>query len=110
MSGGYFDYADSKLYQWSAQVRRDGNPLLADLLHDIADLLHEYDWWQSGDSSRESWLKAWKHWQEKWMNGSVSEMAIDSVGDALRQMVWECLGRPTDEEYERIGKKFEEWR
>ena len=52
MSGGHFDYADSMLYEWSQQVRRDGNPLLADLLHDLGDLLHEYDWWKSGDTNR----------------------------------------------------------
>ena len=48
MSGGHFDYTNSRLYEWSQQVRRDGNPLLADLLHDLVDLLHEYDWWKSG--------------------------------------------------------------
>ena len=109
MSGGHFDYADSNLYEWSVQVRRDGNPLLAELLHDIGDLLHEYDWWQSGDAGRERWLKAWKCWQKKWMGGSVNEMAIDSIRDTLRQMIWECLGMPADEEYERIGKKIGEW-
>ena len=44
MSGGYFDYMDMKIYDWSRQVLHDGNPLLAELLHDIGDLLHEYDW------------------------------------------------------------------
>ena len=50
MSGGHFDYMDRRLYEWSSQVRMDGNPLLADLLHDLGDLLHEYDWWKSGDT------------------------------------------------------------
>ena len=109
MSGGHFDYADSRLYEWSAKVRRDGNPLLADLLHDIGDLLHEYDWWQSGDTGREEWLGAWNGWQEKWMKGYVKEMAIDSVRDAFRQMIWGCLGIPADEEYERIDGKMRGW-
>ena len=109
LSGGHFDYENSRLYDWSVQVRTDGNPLLADLLHDIGDLLHEYDWWKSGDTSREKWLEAWKGWQEKWMKGSVKEMVIDSLKDEIRLMVWESLGKPEDREYERIEEKFRGW-
>ena len=109
MSGGHFDYADSRIYDWSAQVRRDGNPLFADLLYDIGGLLHAYDWWKSGDTGREEWLEAWKGWQEKWMKGAIKEMAIDSVRDEFRQLMWECLGMPADEEYDRIEEKSRGW-
>ena len=109
MSGGHFNYADSRLYEWSQQVRRDGNPLLADLLHDLEDLLHEYDWWQSGDTGREKWLNAWESWQKKWMGGNPAEMTIDAIKDSVRQMVWESLGKPADKEYKRICEKMRGW-
>ena len=94
MSGGHFDYVDKKLYNRSEQVRQDGNPLLAELLHDLGDLLHEYDWWISGDTGRERWLEAWTNWQNKWMNGDSSELSFDAITDVLRQMIWEGLGEP----------------
>ena len=109
MSGGHFDYMDRRLYEWSSQVRMDGNPLLADLLHDLGDLLHEYDWWKSGDTGREKWLNAWDAWKKKWMNGNVTDLTIDAVGDMVRQMLWECLGNPADAEYERIKERMRSW-
>ena len=109
MSGGHFDYADSRLYEWSEKVRWDGNPLFAVLLHDLGDLMHEYDWWKSGDTGREDWLKAWEAWQKKWMNGNLSELAVDSIKDSVRQMIWESLGKPADDEYKRIEEKMRGW-
>ena len=109
MSGGHFDYADSRLYEWSQQVLHDGNPLLAELLHDIGDLLHEYDWWMSGDTGRERWLKAWTGWQRKWMNGNAVELSVDAIRDVLRHMIWESLEKPEDDEYDRISEKLRGW-
>lgn len=109
MSGGYFDYRDSQLYEWSRQVRQDGNPLLADLLHDIGKLLHEYDLWMSADSNRDRWLKAWESWQKKWIGSNPTELAVDAVKDTVRQMIWESLGKPADEEYDRIEEKMRGW-
>ena len=109
MSGGHFDYDDSRLYEWSRQVRIDGNPLLADLLHDIGDLLHAYDWWKSGDSSRDDWLVAWEFWKKKWMDGNIADLTMDSIRDSMRQMIWESLGKPKDDEYDRIQKKLSGW-
>ena len=109
MSGGRFDYEDSRLYDWSRQVRDDGNLLLADLLHDLGDLLHEYDLWKSGDTDRDDWLKAWADWQKKWMTGNPTELTMDSIRDSVRLMVWESLGKPADDEYERISEKMRRW-
>ena len=109
MSGGHFDYMDRRLYEWSSQVRMDGNPLLADLLHDLGDLLHEYDWWKAGDTGREKWLNAWDAWKKKWMNGNATDLTIDAVRDMVRQMLWECLGNPADAEYERIKERMRSW-
>ena len=83
--------------------------MLADLLHDIGKLLHEYDWWMSADSNRDRWLKAWESWQKKWIGGNLTELAVDAVKDTVRQMIWESLGKPADEEYDRIEEKMRGW-
>ena len=111
MSGGHFDcdYDYFKLDEWAKTVRNDGNPLFADLLHDVGFLLHEYDWWKSGDTSREDWLKAWSGFQNKWMKSSIRELSVKTVEELVRYMVYESIGLPSDESYEGLDKKFRGW-
>lgn len=109
MSGGHFDYRNEDMYDWEKKVREDGNPLFANLLHDVADLLHEYDWWMSGDTPRDKWLEAWARWKEKWMKGDETTITLDSMRDQIRLMVWESLGKPENEDYERIRHELSGW-
>ena len=43
------------------------------------------------------------------MNGNAVELSVDAIRDVLRHMIWESLGKPKDEEYDRIAEKLRGW-
>lgn len=59
MSGGYFNYMDSQLksevFDWSDQW---GNAFedqeISELVWDIFDLMHDFDWYKSDDTCAEN--------------------------------------------------------
>ena len=90
MSGGNFNYVDATLrdeiYGWSEtwhNVFEDRE--ISELVWDILDLIHDYDWYVSGDTSRETYLKAKADFKNKWFNNRdvvvkrVVDTAIEEV-------------------------------
>ena len=68
MSGGFFDYEDRKLYVWANKIYNPSTKEekeLAQILRDIAEVLNAYDWWKSGDTSEEEFLRLWKEFKQK---------------------------------------------
>jgi len=62
MSGGHFNYEDQRIFQWADTIFQDKEveeKQLAGMLRDIGKILHDYDYWKSGDSSKESFIKSW---------------------------------------------------
>ena len=87
MSGGYFNYMDSQLksevFGWSDQwwnVFED--PEISELVWDIFDLMHDFDWYKSGDTCKETYLRAKADFKKKWM---------DNRGVRVRRIVDEAL-------------------
>jgi len=61
MSGGLFDYENSKMYEWADKIwekKTSDEKNFSILLKDVADVLHEYDYWQCGDTGEEDFKKA----------------------------------------------------
>lgn len=46
---------------------------IADLLHDLSDLLHDEEWYKSGDTGRNDYLKSLRKFKKKWFKGSRNE-------------------------------------
>ena len=70
MSGGYFNYLDSHLkneiFGWSDKFHNVlDDRELSELVWDMLDLLHDYDWYISGDTGEDSWIKARKEFKNK---------------------------------------------
>lgn len=55
MSGGQFNYEDMYLFNLLEENIKDSN--LVNLLKVLGDWVHAYDWYVSGDTSREEYLK-----------------------------------------------------
>lgn len=99
MSGGHFDYKDSSLkdeiFGYSEKVSNQFEDLeISQLVWDVLDLIHAYDWYASGDTGREDWLEAKKAFKAKWLKSGQSErlqQIIDArlveVRDELKEMV-----------------------
>lgn len=99
MSGGRFDYVDSHLkneiFGWvdnPTNVFEDWE--ISELVWDVLDLIHDYDWYASGDTSKETYLKAKAEFKKKWMGNR---------GVRIRRIVDEAIQRTKDELYETFA-------
>ena len=99
MSGGRFDYIDSRLkdeiFGWSdtpSNVFEDRE--ISELVWDVLDLIHNYDWYASGDTCKETYLKAKEKFKKKWFSNR---------GVRVRTIVDEALKQCKDELYETFG-------
>lgn len=90
MSGGHFEYKDSYLKDeifnysnecWNALEDRE----ISELVWDILTLIRAFDWYKSGDTRKETYLKAKDEFKKKWFsNRGVRVRRI--VDDALKEM------------------------
>lgn len=96
MSGGHFDYLDSSLkneiFGYSDKFHNVlDDRELSELVWDILDLLHDYDWYICGDTSEDSWIKARKEFKDKWFNAERNDIIkrmIDQSVDECRQELY----------------------
>lgn len=111
MSGGRFDYIDSSLkseiYGWTdepSNVFEDRE--ISELVWDVLDLIHDFDWYTSGDTCKETYLKAKKDFKKKWFsNRGVRVRRI--VDDAIQQCkneLYETFGFDDDHPTEKGGE------
>jgi len=104
MSGGRFDYQDSNLkstiFGWTdkpANVFEDRE--ISELVWDVLNLIHEFDWYQSGDTDEEDYLKAKKAFKTKWFgkNSVRVRRTIDAAIDELRTELYKTYGLSEEE-------------
>ena len=73
MSGGRFDYLDSQLkHEIFGWVDKPGNVFedreISELVWDTLDLIHEFDWYASGDTGEDDYLEAKREFKRKWLS------------------------------------------
>lgn len=105
MSGGHFDYADSRLkneiFGWGDEPTNAFEDVeLSLLVWDVLNLIHDYDWYASGDTDKETYLKAKDEFKKKWFKSSRE--------DRIRKIVDDALKRTREELYETFGFDVEE--
>lgn len=99
MSGGAFDYVDSRLMNeifnyadkpWNALEDRE----ISELTWDLLNLLHDYDWYKSGDTGKETYLKAKAEFKKKWLDnrGVRVKRIVDGAIQDLKQELYETYG------------------
>lgn len=100
MSGGHFNYKDSELkneiFDWEEKVTNQFEDLeISELVFDVLSLIHDYDWYISGDTGREDYLKAKRDFKKKWLrknNVDTLEKIIDGKIESTRIELKEMLG------------------
>lgn len=85
MSGGLFDYRDLSLKNEIFGLNKEkGNVFedkeITELIYDVFNLIHEFDWYQSGDTGEEDYLKAKNDFKEKWFE-TPAEMRVQKIID-----------------------------
>lgn len=87
MSGEWFT-CDLGLNEYDFKVLAEEtakiNPLMGMLLEDLLRPIHALNYWQSGDSSEETFKREWKAFMDKWFSNGVP---IDEVKKAMLEEV-----------------------
>ena len=107
MSGGHFEYLDSRLkdeiFGYENKVKNVFEDReISELVFDVLDLIHEFDWYYSGDTSKETYLKAKAEFKKKWLSnrGVRIKHTIDKALDEVRAELYETYWIETDGENE----------
>ena len=99
MSGGRFNYADgnlkSEMFGWVDEpynVMEDEE--VSELVWDLLDLIHEFDYYVSGDILREDYIKAKNDFKNKWFgNRKIRlEKIVDRKIEKLKSEIVEMIG------------------
>lgn len=104
MSGGWFDYRDAQFkndvfgYSWSDEGWNGRDVLedreLSEMLFDLLNLMHDFDWYKSADTGEEDYLKAKVGFKNKWLKNPRIRVqrVIDSAVEDLRQEMYKTYG------------------
>ena len=100
MSGGHFEYKDSALksemFGWTDtphNVLEDRE--LSELTWDLLEVIHAYDLYKSGDTCKETYLKAKDKFKKKWLSnrGINVRRIIDEAVNELKAELYETFIR-----------------
>ena len=100
MSGGYWNYHDdtarNEIFQyasrpWNALEDRE----ISELVWDVFDLIHDFDWYKSGDTCEETYLKKKQEFKRKWF--------CSNRGLRIRRIVDDACAEMKDELYKTFG-------
>ncbi len=99
MSGGVFGYSDAhaknEIFGYDkkfSNVFEDRE--ISELIFDVFDLIHDYDWYASGDTSEDTYLKAKAEFKKKWLkhDGERVKRVIDTAIDEVREELYKTYG------------------
>lgn len=98
MSGGSYNYIYSKLKEECEGNMYDVE--MDELIHDLADVLHDLEWWQSGDNSEKRYRETLAKFKSKWFkidrNVRLKRYIDVQIGIVKRQL-YELIGEERSE-------------
>lgn len=69
MSGGFFNYEETKLIEFAEMIyqkKEIEEKQLSQILKDLANVLHEYDYYKSGDTDKAQFIKSFANFLHKY--------------------------------------------
>lgn len=106
MSGGHFCYQDRNLkneifgYRYEKPVPNIfEDKEISELVWDVLDLVHDFDWYISGDTSEDDWLEAKGLFKAKWLRSDGQERCkniVDGAVEELREELYKTFGLGPD--------------
>lgn len=82
-SGGSYDYLYHSIDEYYVGKMYDLE--LDDMIKDLVDLLHDLEWWQSGDYEEEDYRKEVKKFKSKWFIQDRNERLKKYIDDSLKK-------------------------
>lgn len=95
MSGGHWNYRDRELLDdiFNYPDSKKFNSIdaledleLSELLFDLLNLLHDFDWYICGDTSEQSYLDAKKAFKDKWLKSDRTDRLSELLRDELKRV------------------------
>ena len=99
MSGGSYSYIYVRLSEECEKRMYDAE--MNDLIKDLCDVLHDLEWWQSGDTSEERYRKTLSTFKKKWFKGDREQRLkgyIDEQIGTVRSQLYSLIGEPQESE------------
>ena len=62
-----------RIKDWANNVKME-NPVLADMMEDMYEVLHSYDYYLAGDYGEEKVEKVWKKFSDKWLSQDLEKL------------------------------------
>lgn len=108
MSGGHFCYEDENLKNNIFGYISNGDKIpnvfedreISQLVWDTLNLIHDYDWYMSGDTCKDTYLKSKAEFKKKWFGnnrGLRIRKIVDSSIDELRKELYETFNLESDD-------------
>lgn len=105
MSGGRFNYQDSSLkseiFGWGDKVTNVFEDReISELVWDTLNLIHDYDWYASGDTCEETWLEQKVKFKKKWFETQRKDRLkkiIDEAAEEFKEELYKTVGIKSDE-------------
>lgn len=101
MSGGSMDYL---CYRVEEQASQMGDRELSELIKDVAELLHDREWYLSGDYGDETWEKCARKFKRKWFEQPREDRLKALIEQTFNEAKRECMSmigaqtsRPSDD-------------
>lgn len=88
MSGGSMDYL---CYRVEEQVSKMGDRELSELIKDVAELLHDREWYLSGDYCDETWEKCARKFKQKWFKQPREDRLKTFIEQIFDEAKRECM-------------------
>ena len=99
MSGGRFEYLDSQckdeIFGWADKPRNVFEDReISELIWDVFDLIHEFDWYASCDTCESDYLEAKAKFKQKWLKHDEARVQriVDDAIDQVREELYKTYG------------------
>lgn len=104
MSGGSYEYIYLKLKEQCSSAMYDDE--MNDLIDDLCVVLHDLEWWQSGDYTEEKYRATLQAFKANWFKGNREERLkgyVDKQVGLLRSQLYNLIGLKKDNDNDWAG-------
>ena len=82
MSGGSYNYIYNRLLTECFGSMYDDE--MNDMIKDLCEVLHDLEWWQSGDTSAEEYRTTLAMFKKKWLHGDKETRLKNYIDEKLK--------------------------
>ena len=89
MSGGSYCYKYCEVDDYYVGAMYDAE--LDEMMKDLVEVLHDVEWWQSGDIDEDDYRKTVKEFKDKWFNSDRSERLKPIIDRRINEVRTELI-------------------